>query len=81
MADDSKKVVTLHPASVHVTPKTTVKPYGVHRIYLEFDVRTKAWKWRAVIVKQFELVGTGPTLERAHRTAIKEIDKFLGVSP
>ena len=78
--DKTAKVVTLHTDAPAVKPKTEVRQYGVHRIYLSFDVSTKAWKWRAVIVKQFELVGNGPTLERAHRAAMKEIDKFLGVN-
>ena len=78
--DSNNTVVTLHTGMPDVKPKTEVRQYGVHRIYLSFDVSTKAWKWKAMIVQKFELVGSGPTLDRAHRTAMKEIDKFLGVN-
>jgi hypothetical protein len=77
--DKSSKVVTLHADKpLAVKAKTEMRQYGVHRIYLEFDVSTKAWRWRALIVKNFELVGSGPSIDRAHRAAIKAIDEFLG---
>lgn len=76
-------IINFQERAMQVKPKQETRHHRGQRYVLEFDPRApidQCWVWHATVVREYEFIGNGATIEGAARNARKRIDFALRVA-